>query len=40
MANPEHVEILKKGVAEWNAWHDAYPWDANPQTEPDLPGNM
>ena len=22
MANPEHVEILKKGVEEWDAWRD------------------
>jgi hypothetical protein len=22
VANPEHVEILTKGVAEWNAWRD------------------
>jgi uncharacterized protein YjbI with pentapeptide repeats len=25
VANPEHVEILKKGVAEWNAWCGAEP---------------
>lgn len=22
MANEEHLEILKKGVEEWNAWRD------------------
>ncbi len=22
MANEEHVERLKRGVAEWNAWHE------------------
>jgi len=25
MANPEHLEILKKGVEEWNKWRDDHP---------------
>ena len=25
MANPEHVEMLKKAVKEWNAWRLAHP---------------
>ena len=25
MANDEHVALLKKGVAAWNAWRDKYP---------------
>jgi uncharacterized protein YjbI with pentapeptide repeats len=24
MANPEHLEILKRGVDEWNAWRDGH----------------
>ena len=31
MANEEHVAILKKGVATWNAWRDE-----NPEIRPDL----
>jgi uncharacterized protein YjbI with pentapeptide repeats len=31
MANDEHVAILKKGVAAWNAWRDK-----NPDIRPDL----
>jgi len=31
MANEEHVAILKKGVAAWNAWRDE-----NPDIGPDL----
>jgi pentapeptide repeat protein len=31
MANDEHVAILRKGVAAWNAWRDE-----NPDTFPDL----
>ena len=31
MANPEHVEILKKGVDTWNKWRKD-----NPETNPDL----
>jgi hypothetical protein len=30
-ANEEHVAILKKGVAPWNAWRDE-----NPDIRPDL----
>jgi uncharacterized protein YjbI with pentapeptide repeats len=33
MANDEHVAILKKGVAAWNAWRDE-----NPNIPPDLTG--
>jgi hypothetical protein len=25
MANPKHLEILKKGVEEWNKWRDDHP---------------
>ncbi|MGA3054364.1 MAG: toll/interleukin-1 receptor domain-containing protein [Candidatus Korobacteraceae bacterium] len=25
MANPEHLEILKQGVGEWNKWRDEHP---------------
>lgn len=31
MANPEHLEILKQGVAVWNEWREA-----NPLVRPDL----
>ncbi len=31
MANPKHVEILKSGVEEWNAWRKE-----NPEVRPDL----
>jgi hypothetical protein len=33
MANDEHVALLKKGVAAWNAWRDG-----NPYIRPDLTG--
>src|SRR5262245_54616004 len=33
MANDEHVAMLKKGVAAWNAWRDQ-----NPDLRPDLRG--
>jgi hypothetical protein len=33
VANPEHVKILKRGVAEWNEWRRA-----NPTIRPDLDG--
>lgn len=33
MANPEHVEILKRGVSEWNQWREA-----SPDIKPDLAG--
>lgn len=33
MANKEHLEILKKGVDEWNRWRKSYP-----TTKPDLTG--
>jgi len=33
MANPEHLEILKRGVKEWNAWREA-----NRGIVPDLSG--
>ncbi len=25
MANPEHLEILKRGVSEWNKWREENP---------------
>ena len=25
MANPEHLEILKQGVEQWNKWRMEYP---------------
>ena len=31
MANPEHVEILKRGVEVWNKWREE-----NPDVKPDL----
>lgn len=31
MANPEHLEILKSGVKEWNGWREA-----NQAIAPDL----
>lgn len=31
MANPEHLKILKQGVAVWNEWRQD-----NPQIRPDL----
>ncbi len=31
MANPEHFEILKRGVEEWNQWRKN-----NPDVRPDL----
>ena len=31
MANPEHLEILKQGVAVWNTWREE-----NPEVQPDL----
>ena len=33
MANDEHIAILKKGVAAWNAWRHE-----NPDISPDLSG--
>ena len=33
MANPEHLEILEKGVFTWNKWRYA-----NPESKPDLCG--
>ncbi len=33
MANPEHVEILKQGVAAWNKWREEHP-----NVAPDLSG--
>lgn len=35
MANPEHVEILEKGVEAWNRWRSE-----NPKIIPDLSGNF
>ena len=31
MANPEHIAVLKQGVAEWNRWRDKHP-----EQKPDL----
>ena len=25
MANPEHLEILKQGVEQWNKWREEHP---------------
>jgi len=25
MANPEHLEILKRSVKEWNQWRETHP---------------
>lgn len=33
MANPEHVEIIKKGVEKWNKWREK-----NPDVRPDISG--
>lgn len=33
MANPEHLEILKRGVEAWNQWREK-----NPDVKPDLSG--
>ncbi len=33
MANPEHIEILKRGVKAWNKWRKE-----NPEIKPDLSG--
>jgi uncharacterized protein YjbI with pentapeptide repeats len=33
MANPEHLEILKQGVEEWNRWRQE-----RPDIKPDLSG--
>jgi Pentapeptide repeats (8 copies) len=33
MANPEHLEILKRGVKKWNQWREE-----NPKIKPDLTG--
>jgi uncharacterized protein YjbI with pentapeptide repeats len=33
MANPEHLEILKQGVDQWNRWRSEHP-----DVRPDLPG--
>ena len=33
VANPEHLEILRRGVKEWNAWRAEHP-----EIRPDLNG--
>jgi hypothetical protein len=33
MAKKEHVDLLKKGVAVWNAWRDEHP-----EIQPNLNG--
>ncbi len=33
MANPEHLEILKQGVEQWNKWRKEHP-----EVRPDLSG--
>ncbi len=33
MANPEHLDLLKKGVEVWNQWREEHP-----EIEPDLSG--
>ncbi len=33
MANQDHVELLKQGVAQWNEWREQHP-----QIQPDLRG--
>ena len=35
MANPQHLNKLHEGVADWNKWVEANPY---PQTVPDLSG--
>ena len=32
MANPEHLQVLKQGVEEWNKWRDEHP-DVIPDLE-------
>ena len=38
MANPEHLEILKQGVEEWNAWREEHPYVDPNLSEADLGG--
>ena len=38
MANDEHVAMLKKGVAAWNAWRDENPSILPDLSEADLSG--
>jgi uncharacterized protein YjbI with pentapeptide repeats len=38
MANDEHVALLKKGVAAWNAWRDENPHVRANLSEADLTG--
>jgi hypothetical protein len=33
VANPEHLDILKKGIAIWNDWRRC-----NPELQPDFTG--
>jgi hypothetical protein len=33
MADPEHLAILKRGVAEWNAWREGTACPPDPATE-------
>jgi hypothetical protein len=35
MANDNHIALLKKGVAAWNAWHDE-----NCDIRPNLRGSL
>ena len=37
MANPEHVDLLKSGVANWNAWREHFPQIVPDLSDADLP---
>ena len=37
MANPEHVDLLKSGVANWNAWREHFPQIIPDLSDADLP---
>src|SRR5688500_8201938 len=36
MANPEHLKILKQGIAAWNEWRQEYPDERPSLREADL----
>jgi uncharacterized protein YjbI with pentapeptide repeats len=37
MANPEHIDLLKSGVANWNAWREHFPQVVPDLSDADLP---